>query len=533
MCLSYQYDIYKGKHPETIGNDHGQPFASRSFPFFVVQEGDAVKGPSKLVLHQILGGRYRVLQCIGEGGMSYVYLVEDLKLVGKRWAVKETQLAYASDQTTIMVEVEMLSQLSHPHLPHIVDYFAPDADGYMYLVMDYVAGETLAVQLQRMGNRMPCELIFRYAIHLCEVLIYLHGRTPAVIYRDLKPSNVMIDVHGQVRLIDFGIARSFKKEQADDTVCLGTLGFAAPEQYAGQQSDARSDLYGLGALMLYLMTGGRTTLWEACLKMELEAEMPEGLYQLVEHLLQQDMKRRPASAQEVLKRLQQLSADNMPRGVMKLSLRATVTIAIMGISAGAGVTHTSLLVAHYLSVEKLRVAIVEAGPSDAFRRIYEMYAGECLAEEQRLFTIRGIDYYPYSPTFNFTSLLHAGYEAVVLDLGVMNEHPYEEFRRANLSIMVASGAEWKQHELRAFVEQMSCNKDVSHWHYVLPLSERQTVQDVKKSTLLRYVHRLPYHSDPFRTSEEMKACLRNIIPLHFIPVPKERVSRRFSFFRRM
>jgi serine/threonine protein kinase len=179
---------------------------------------------SRVSVHQVLGGRYRVIKQIGEGGMSYVYLVEDLKLVGKRWAAKETKLLQPDDAVGVVAEAAMLIRLNHPNLPQIVDFIGPDAEGYIYLFMDYIEGETLAADFDRRGRSLTFDHILRLGIQLCEVLQYLHQCQPPIVYRDLKPSNVMMDVHGQIRLIDFGIARHFKPNQEEDTVCLGTVG---------------------------------------------------------------------------------------------------------------------------------------------------------------------------------------------------------------------------------------------------------------------------------------------------------------------
>jgi serine/threonine protein kinase len=140
-------------------------------------------------------------------------------------------------------------------LTAVTDFF--EEGGCLYLVMDYVAGETLEELLAgAQSGRLPQGQVLNVVRQLCDVLEYLHSRNPPVIFRDLKPSNVMLTPEGQVKLIDFGIARLFKATQSQDTVTLGTPGYAAPEQWGhAGQSDARSDIYGLGVLMLRLVTG--------------------------------------------------------------------------------------------------------------------------------------------------------------------------------------------------------------------------------------------------------------------------------------
>jgi serine/threonine protein kinase len=193
--------------------------------------------------------------------MGAVYLAEDNRLAGTRRAIKEMNLAQIPPQdrgwteAAFRQEAGMLSQLSHPGLTRVTDFFAEG--GSLYLVMDYVPGQTLEQVLNNApGGRLSLEQALDIVRQLCDVLAYLHEQSPPVIFRDLKPANVMLTPQNQVRLIDFGIARFFKAAQTHDTVNLGTPGYAAPEQWGSQgQSDARSDIYGLGVLLLQLVTG--------------------------------------------------------------------------------------------------------------------------------------------------------------------------------------------------------------------------------------------------------------------------------------
>jgi serine/threonine-protein kinase len=214
--------------------------------------------PSQGVLLQ---NRYRILRQIGGGGMGVVYLAEDNRLASRRCAIKEMSPAQLAPQDRAWAipafqrEAQILARLSHPGLTAVTDFF-PEG-GNWYLVMDYVEGETLKDRLARApGGRMPLDEALNITRQLCNVLGYLHGQSPPVVFRDLKPGNVMITRRGELKLIDFGIARFFKRGQSQDTVNLGTPGYAAPEQYGGRgQSDPRADVYSLGALLLQMATG--------------------------------------------------------------------------------------------------------------------------------------------------------------------------------------------------------------------------------------------------------------------------------------
>ena len=209
----------------------------------------------------ILQNRYRIVRQVGGGGMGTVYLAEDLRLPGRRCAVKEMSPAFLSphDQAwavpAFQREAHLLASLSHPNLAAVTDFF-PEGENW-YLVMEFVEGETLARRLERSpGHRLPLPEALPIIRQLCDVLEYLHTRQPPVIFRDLKPSNIMLTPEGRVKLIDFGIARFFRPGQRQDTVNLGTPGYAAPEQYGGLgQSDPRTDIYSLGVLIHQVVTG--------------------------------------------------------------------------------------------------------------------------------------------------------------------------------------------------------------------------------------------------------------------------------------
>lgn len=189
--------------------------------------------------------------------MGCVYAVSDERQAGAVAALKEIDLAAidpAEQQEAIADfrrEATLLHTLSHPNLVKVIEYFSDG--GKEYLVMEYVRGETLDAHL-RQGPRTEARVL-PIALQLCDVLDYLHSRTPPIIYRDLKPSNAMIDAAtGAVKLIDFGIARFYKPGKQKDTKMMGTPGFAPPEQYGQGQTDARSDIFALGATLHVLLT---------------------------------------------------------------------------------------------------------------------------------------------------------------------------------------------------------------------------------------------------------------------------------------
>lgn len=205
---------------------------------------------------ELIDGRYKILRKLGEGGMSVVYLAVNEK-VNKHWAIKEVKKEGVENFETVhqrlLTEADILKRLHHPNLPDIVDII--ENEETFLLVMDYIEGRQLESIVQEYGPQKE-ETVVNLGKQLCDVLSYLHSQNPPIIYRDMKPANVMVQKDGKVVLIDFGTAREFKASQAEDTLCLGTCGYAAPEQYKGQgQSDIRTDIYCLGVTLYYLLTG--------------------------------------------------------------------------------------------------------------------------------------------------------------------------------------------------------------------------------------------------------------------------------------
>lgn len=209
-----------------------------------------------LEIGSLVDGKYKILTKVGQGGMSVVYLALNEK-ANKQWAVKEVRkdgvLDFESVKQGLVAETDILKRLSHPNLPSIIDVI--DTDESFIIIMDYIEGNSLNKALEEFGAQ-PQENVIEWAKQLCDVLGYLHSRQPPIIYRDMKPANIMLKPDGNVTLIDFGTAREFKEKNLADTTCLGTVGYAAPEQFGGMgQTDARTDIYCLGATLYHLVTG--------------------------------------------------------------------------------------------------------------------------------------------------------------------------------------------------------------------------------------------------------------------------------------
>jgi serine/threonine protein kinase len=259
--------------------------------------------------------RYRILDKVGEGGFGVTYKAEDLERHRRFVAIKQINLRLLSPQKMIEAtdsfnrEVGYLSRLKHDDIPRIYDYFT-DAD-HWYVVMDFIAGETLEDKLRKVRRgRFSTQKVVDIGIALCEVLGYLHAQRPPIVFRDVKPANVMLTKTGRIYLIDFGIARHYAPGQSRDTAPLGSPGYAAPEQYGKAQTTAQTDIYGLGATLQTLLTGKEPL--EIVISGEeqgrkIKRRVPRRLRPLLQRMLERDVSQRPQSMEEVKEHLQRFS----------------------------------------------------------------------------------------------------------------------------------------------------------------------------------------------------------------------------------
>lgn len=273
-----------------------------------------------LAPNHLLKERYRIFEQVGKGGFGAVYKAADTLFGYRPVAVKEMGQNHLSPQEMAEAiegfkrEAHLLACLDHPNIPAIHDYFGEA--GRWYLVMDFIEGETLEDYLQKArGGYLPVEQVLEIGLQICAVLDYLHTRQPPVIFRDLKPANILRTPSGRIYLIDFGIARHFKPGQTRDTIAFGSPGYAPPEQYGKTQTSPRADIYALGATLHQLLTGddpAQTPFRFAPLQLRSQTT-PIGLDTLIERMLEIDEQRRPASAHAVRLDLQGFVAQRTGR----------------------------------------------------------------------------------------------------------------------------------------------------------------------------------------------------------------------------
>ena len=283
-----------------------------------------------LVSQTLFQDRYSIIDKLGTGGFGSVYKARDTRCTNTLVAIKEFCLRGLTPQELVEAtsafnrEGDLLSQLTHPGLPRMYEQIRGLEQ--WYLVMDFLEGETLEnYQNKAQDRRLLLSEVFTIGLQLCDVLEYLHNHQPPIVFRDLKPANIIRAAGGKLYVIDFGIARFFKPGQVKDTMALGSLGYAAPEQYGRAQTTPRADIYSLGAILHQLLTGKDPS--EAPLRFtplrgkhassrsdpggltsSMVDVMMDRLGMLINSMLELEMNKRPASVTLIKQELHQLAA---------------------------------------------------------------------------------------------------------------------------------------------------------------------------------------------------------------------------------
>ncbi|MBS3680351.1 serine/threonine protein kinase [Ornithinibacillus massiliensis] len=250
----------------------------------------------KINNEQILQDKYRVVTHIASGGMSEVYLVEDIHDSQQQWAMKivnkESKLS-----KKIVDETKILSELDHPNISKMIDFFT--SEKYIFLVMEYAEGTVLSEFLLEKQFDLPINKVIEIGIQISDILHYLHTRSIPIIYRDIKPGNIILSNNGSIKLIDFGISRKYQDDKMKDTLKIGTVGFAAPEQFEQKQSDFRTDLFSLGALLYFILSKGKYVYVAQKPISYFVDDIPRKLEKCINQLVELKPEKRIQNAQEV------------------------------------------------------------------------------------------------------------------------------------------------------------------------------------------------------------------------------------------
>jgi serine/threonine-protein kinase len=461
------------------------------------------------------------------------------------WAVKILPVSTDTLQEHLN-EAGILKRLNHPMLPRITDII--QSASHICIIMDYLPGANLQDRLDVRG-KFPEAEVRAWMGQICDVLAYLHGQKPEpVIYRDLKPSNLISDDHGHLKLIDFGTARNYRAGRDGDTAYIGTQGYASPEQYGLNQSDGRTDIYNLGMTMFHLLTGIhpvtiahgdiRERLHDAsvsdlltavlirCVQlspakrypdaqtcrialMGTESALPEAAALPETRADESIVAQKPDCKKDEHARKSSpiltglLGKRSHPSIAERPSIPVQARIAVMGAFPGSGATFSSIALSAWFSSHGYSTACVEINPSGDMCRLQKTLelSGniEAMAEDvdgRGSFQFRRVDY--HKGCRRITDIRGQRYNVTVADMGSRNGSPaLDEFLRADWQLVYCPHADWKFGRMEEFLERYDPDSDETQFHYLVPQDGDGCPASLRSLFGKRSVCAFPYIRNPF------------------------------------
>lgn len=429
--------------------------------------------------------KYQVIKVLGSGGSSEVFLVKHLKIECYRAVKRVSKKQRIYEQ--LIKEVDILKHLSHPCIPNVYDI--EEDDDYFYIIEEYIEGDSLRSYRQNQGN-IPESTIIKFTLQICQLFSYLHNIKNGILYLDLKPENIIIQKE-QLKLIDFGAA-VFLKEAHKRRVTLGTRRYASPEQYGLKYLDGRSDIYSLGALMFFLISG-----------IEYESgnihiiqyhSYSKSLRDLIEKCLKYNPSQRFLTMNQLKKKLEQIN-----RKIYQKRKTTSHTVAIAGTQRRMGTTHFSIMLVSYLQSAGIKTVYIEENRNHAVDDIQKEYPNVIMCDGG--YQIHHCKMIPYildrQTIFNE---IYADY-IKIYDYGILDEANKEGFLEANKKIIVAGAKKW---ELSA---TKKCMNELMNEDNILCLFNFLDGKDYfRVENMIRYMtcDRIPYEPNPFFIKDRTK-----------------------------
>lgn len=430
---------------------------------------------------QIWFQKYRIIRPLGHGGSARVYLAEHVKLKSLR-AIKQIDKENVLHEQ-LLNEAHILKNLNHSCIPVIYDF--EEDDHYSYIIEQYIEGESLKALRKQNSQLFHENLIINFAIQICDLFQYLYTHDNPILYLDLKPENIIVS--GKVvKLIDFG-ASSFKSLLMNRKYSLGTKGYSAPELYTDQTPDERADIYSIGALIYFMITGknyNRQTakLWKR--------ELKHCSKQLL-HIMQKSLRYNPVlrySSVNVLK----LSLLRMSQKETGNSCgRKSLSIAIVGTQSRIGVTHLAFLITAYLNGSGYKAFYMERNDSNHILELLNRYQSIKMTEGYyQLHNLKLI------PTYTSLDILDKETAVTILDYGCLQEWNIDEFNKADIKLVVAGAREW---ELGATESALKKLRGEINIKYLFNFLDGKQFRNIAKYMDKLNCYRIPYEPNIFMT----------------------------------
>ncbi len=425
----------------------------------------------------VVEDRYKIIEKVGTGGTSDVYLVQHMSLQVEM-AMKVIFLR-DTDTQDFSVEVHHTKDLKHPNLPRIIDIFK--YENHLCIVRDFIKGETLQAHVDRNGP-LDIKRILHFVKQIIAVIHYLHSQPIPIVYRDLKPSNLIINENDDLFLIDFGTTRKYKSQNDSDTLCLGTRGYAAPEQYGGVQTDARTDIYALGAT-LYYMTTGEHVFEVPHLDKWQKFRSEDG--KLLKTIIEKAMSLNPDDRFQTVFEIEQNLNINQSQANIGTVKQASTTpkrteklcIAVMGANKGCGVTHNALAFAKSCTKQFKSVHFVERHPDCGVVMLERWIEEGALTEDfgNTGFKYAGINFEKEVTEADFLKLISTSNQSVVIDYGSAH-FLLADFLRAQYKFFILPANPWALSNF-AILKELAQYDDI---HYIVNLSNGTTLQQISR-----------------------------------------------------
>lgn len=423
--------------------------------------------------------KYQLIKKLGSGGTSTVFLAKH-RLIHSLRVIKCRSKSKIVNQNSLKESI-ILSQLHHSRIPVMYDWEEDDQN--TYLIMEYCDGQSLK-SLIRAQESISEERILQFSLQICEVIQYLHNQEKPILYLDLKPDNILVSEHG-IKLIDYGCAR-YKYEERNREPIAGTIGYAAPEQYTGEILDERTDIYGIGMVMYFMVTG--------CLfidnyshieNVDLKGRCSSQIKKIINRCNKENPKLRYQNVGQIITALTKLQKRKTKNNMCKK--KTSLTIAITGVQSKVGVTHVALTFNKYLNQFQGKSLYIERNSSKHCMDIINSKGDFVLQRE--VYVSKYLRILPCVQ--GEIDKIAMDYETIVIDYGVMNEDNLQEFEQADVRLLVTASKPWQidnsiQNILQNFNKQITL---------ILNLTSAREYEYVIANESFRHVNRIPYIPD--------------------------------------
>lgn len=434
--------------------------------------------------NQIWFHKYRIIKTLGRGGSSEVFLAEHIKLKTFRAIKRISKDNILHEQ--LLKEAHILKNLNHSCIPVIYD-FEEDAHN-SYIIEQYIEGQSLKMLQQQKGH-FPENLIIQYAIQICELMQYLYSLEQPILYLDLNPENIIM-VDNTVKLIDFG-ASGYKLHMNDRKYSLGTKGFAAPELYSRVSPGEGADVYGIGSL-LYFMVTGRS--FDSSSQSKLQREKlwhySKKLYRIIRRCLRYYPAFRYSTVTVLKNKLLESNKSNKKLGT---NSSQSICIAVAGAQNRIGTTHLAILITSYFAAKGNKSLYIEKNNSNHIFKLLKRHPN--IKAKDGIYQVLGCNLLPdYHIGLPFRS---EDYRVTILDYGRLHRDILEQFMEADIKLIVSGAKEWELDDTEEVLKLSCGSQDIK---YLYNFTNGKRFREIITSMETHSCYRIPYEPNPFQCS---------------------------------